>query len=156
MRRSVFVPFITFLLLVGALSGCGKKAPQVVTVESKSTLATLRSMRSAYETKDVDAFMKRVAAGYPERQKLQQSLKSTFSKYDSIHFVIHDEKMLIMIKETKHIQATFTWDGEWKTPGRRTIKDGGRITFVFDLKGQQLRTIKGNNPFIPRRKRMKQ
>ena len=156
MRHSVFVPFITFLLLVGALSGCGKKPPQVVTVESKSTLATLRGLRSAYEKKDVDAFMKSVAAGYPERQKLQQSLKSTFSKYDSIHFVIHDEKMLIMIKETKHIQATFTWDGEWKTPGRRTIKDGGRITFVFDLKGQQLRTIKGNNPFIPRRKRMKQ
>ena len=150
MRPILTLSFVAIFLLTAGTVGCGSKKPQVVTFESNNTLTTLRSLSSAYENRDADAFMKKISKNFPDRRNFRKTLDKVFSKYASLRFTIHYEKMLIMIKEQRRIEATFNWDVERKTAGGGIVRDGGRVTCILDPQGKTLRSIRGKNPFVSR------
>lgn len=139
---------IIMALLALAASSCGKKPPQQPALLGGSAIASLRTIVSAYEREDMSSFSEKIARDFPERETFLRSVAAVFEKYDSIKFWVQYPKMLIMIEETGRMRLTFTWDAEWRI-GERMTKDGGRVTFVFDPTGSQLRTIDGKNPFVP-------
>ena len=94
-------------------------------------------MNKAYEQKDLDAFLSDVSASYPGRASFAKSLAEVFAKYETIHFNVQYAKMIIMIEQKGPVRTTFTWDAEWQMAGGGTMKDGGRVTLVFEPGGLQ-------------------
>ncbi len=142
--------FLIFLLLslVVFSAACSKKPPQPPALIGGEVLSSLRSIAAAYEKKDLDAFMSGISRDFAERDQLRRSLSWVMDRYDTIRFSIQHTKMLMMIDEKTGPKVSFTWDAEWQK-GSKTLKDGGRVTFVFDKKGDLLKAIEGRNPFIP-------
>ncbi len=137
-----------FSLLIVYPACSSKKPPEQAAVKSKSVLSVLRGMNKAYEQKDLDAFIADVSASYPGRASFSKSLAEVFAKYETVHFNIQYAKMLILIEEKGPVRTTFTWDAEWLTRGGGALKDGGRVTLVFEPGGFKLVSIDGKNPFL--------
>ena len=93
--------------------------------------------------------MDKVASAYPDREAFAKSVEKIFSTYQTIRFKLHYTKMLVMVQDKGNIKATFTWEGEWKTTGGRIVKDGARVTLVFDPGTYKLLGIDGKNLFMP-------
>jgi hypothetical protein len=147
MNRILSFSIIIVMLL--ASSACSsKKPPEQAAVRSKNVLSILRAMSQAYEKKDLDAFMADVSGSYPDRDKFAKTLATVFAKYETIRFNVQYAKMIIMIEQKGPIRAAFTWDAEWKMSGGDTMKDGGRVTLVFDTGTFKLASVDGKNPFL--------
>jgi len=145
----ILIFIITVMLLVTSTSSCAKKAPEQTAVKSKNVLAALRDLSKAYEKKDLAAFMAGVAPGYRDRDALAKSVNEVFAKYETIHFNIQYNRMLIMVEEKGMTKAVFNWDAEWLAAGGALQKNGGRITLVFEPGSVKLVSIDGKNPFVP-------
>jgi hypothetical protein len=145
-RILALIAVFSMLIVFPACSG--KKPPEQAAVKTKSVLSVLRGMNKAYEQKDLDAFMSDVSASYPDRASFAKSLAEVFVKYEAVHFNIQYAKMLIVIEEKGQTRTTFTWDAEWLTRGGGTLKDGGRVTLVFEPSDFKLVSIDGKNPFL--------
>jgi hypothetical protein len=76
-------------------------------------------------------------------------VEKVFSAYQTIRFKLHFTKILVMVQEKGNIKATFTWEGEWQSTGGKIVKDGARVTLVFDPGTYKLLGIDGKNMFIP-------
>ena len=147
MNRIFSFVIITAILLTA--SACStKKLPDQTAYKSKTVLSALRDMDKYYEAKDLDAFLSDVSKSYPDRDRFAKNLATVFSKYETIHFNIQYAKMIIMIEETSRMKATFTWDAEWLAAGGTSVKDGGRVTLVFEPGDFKLLSIDGKNPFL--------
>jgi hypothetical protein len=139
----------TALILLVTASACSAKKPMEETAyKSKTVLSVLRDMSNYYEKKDLDSFMSDVSQSYRGREALAKSLKAVFSKYDSIQFNVQYAKMIILIDQTRQMNVTFTWDAEWTAAGGVSVKDGGRVTLVFEPGDFKLISIDGKNPFL--------
>ncbi len=147
MHRSLPLIVLTAFLL-SSLACSTKKAPDQSAVQSKNILSVLREISRSYETKDLDAFLSDVSDTFPDRAALSKSLKGVFGKYETIHFNIQYARLIIFVEQKGPIRSTFTWDAEWHMPGRTALKDGGRVTFVFDAGSFKLLSIDGKNPFL--------
>ncbi len=147
MKRS-FTAVIVFLLAL-LISSCGTVPLGKAGLQGESTLAAVRDLTSAYERRDLDAFMEKVAPAYPERGAFRTSVEKIFSTYQTIRFKLHYTKILVMVQDKGNIKATFTWEGEWRTTGGKIVKDGARVTLVFDPGTYKLLGIDGKNLFLP-------
>jgi len=137
--------FIIFFMIIAACST--KKPIDQTAYKSKTILATLRDMDKYYEKKDLDSFMSDISMSYLDREAFAKSLAAVFSKYESIHFNIQFAKMIMLIDQERKMRVTFTWDAEWTTAGT-SIKDGGRVTLIFEPGDFKLVSIDGKNPFM--------
>jgi hypothetical protein len=145
------VSCIAVIILLIAPSACSTKKPvQQTTYKSKTVLSVLRDMDKYYEKKDLDSFMSHVSASYGNREAFAKSLAAVFSKYETVHFNVQYAKMIIMIEQTSQMRVTFTWDAEWLASGGASVKDGGRVTMVFEPGDFKLLSIDGKNPFLAR------
>jgi len=147
MNRVLALIAVFSLLVVFPACG-GKKPPEQAAVKSKNVLSVLRGMNKAYEQKDLDAFLSDVSESFPGRASFEKSLAEVFAKYETVHFTIQYSKMLILIEEKGPVRTTFTWEAEWLTKGGGPLKDGGRVTLVFEPSGYKLVSIDGKNPFL--------
>ncbi len=148
MKRLFTLLAITALLFT--TSACSaKKTPDQSAVKGRNILAVLKTMRSAYEKKDLSSFMDNVAPGYQDREAYSKSLADVFLKNETIHFNLQYTKMHITVEEKGAIKATFNWDGEWIAVGGTTQKNGGRVTLVFGPGSSKLMSIEGKDPFVP-------
>ena len=147
MNRTIKI-CITLILFV-LTSSCGKVALGPVGIQGESVLSAVRDLTSAYERRDLDAFMDKVSTAYPDREGFQRTVEKIFSTYQTISFKLHYNKMLVTIQDKGNIKATFTWEGEWKTSGGRIVKDGARVTLVLDPGAYKLLAIEGTNLFVP-------
>jgi hypothetical protein len=140
--------FAVFAMLIVFPACSSKKPPEQAAIKSKNVLSVLKAMNKSYEQKDLDAFLSDVSASYPGRQAFAKSLTEVFAKYETVHFNVQYAKMLIVIEEKGPIRTTFTWDAEWLTGGGGALKDGGRVTLVFEPVSFKLASIDGKNPFL--------
>jgi len=141
---AIIVLFLTLLLSSCATAPLGKAG-----IQADNTLAAIRGLTSAYEQRNIEAFMDKVATAYPDRDAFQTSVEKIFSTYQTIHFKLHFTKIIVMVEAKGNIRATFTWEGEWQTTGGKIVKDGARITLVLDPGTYKLLAIDGKNMFIP-------
>lgn len=148
--------FLAILFLLFSAAACGKKPPQQAAVQGQRVLSAIRDITQAYEKKDLGKFMGAVAKDFPDRPSLEQAAGRVFAKYEAIRFTVQYTKMLVMIADRGNIRATFTWDGEWRTAGGKIVKDGARVTLVFDPGNYKLQAIEGKNPFVPAESPVKQ
>jgi hypothetical protein len=140
---------LAILLLLFSAAACGKKPPQQAAIQGQRILSAIRDITQAYEKKDLGSFMDAVAKDFSDRPSLEQAAGRVFTKYEAIRFTVQYTKMLVMIADRGNIRATFTWDGEWRTAGGKIVKDGARVTLVFDPRDYKLQAIEGKNPFVP-------
>ncbi len=148
---------IIAILMLLSSAACSKKTPPTqAAIQTHDALSSLRDLTAAYEKKQLGSFMDKVSKDYPSRQTFSQSIAGIFTKYDTIRFTVQYTKMFVMIEEKAKIKMTSNWDGEWQTAGGKVVKDGGRVSFVFDPKGAWLLSIDGKNPFIPQESQGKQ
>jgi hypothetical protein len=139
---------IIIVMILASFACSGKKPPEQAAVRSKNVLSVLREMNTSYEKKDLDAFMADVTGAYPDRDRFAKTLATVFAKYETIRFNVHYAKMIITIEQKGPVRATFTWDAEWKMSGGATMKDGGRVTLVFETGTFKLASVDGKNPFL--------
>jgi hypothetical protein len=146
MKRSAsLIILLAFLVL---LSNCGaKKPPEPAAVKSKNILSGIRDMDAAYEKKNFAAFFSAVSPDFHDRAGFEKSLKAVFAKYERITFNIQYAKMVIFVDQQGQMKTSFTWDAEW-TSGGTIVKDGGRVTMVFEPANYKLTAIDGKNPFL--------
>ncbi len=147
MRRPATLFFLIVLFFTSSACG-GKKPPEQTYWKSKHILTILREMNKAYEQKNLDDFLSHVSPAYHDRDGFTKSLTGVFKKFESIHFTIQYSKMVILLAETGQIRITFTWSAEWLTVGGTTVKDGGRVTCVFEPGDFKLLSIDGKNPYL--------
>jgi len=143
MNRSFTTVIVLFLVMM--LSACSTVPLGKAGLQGERTLAAIRDLTGAYERRDLDAFMEKVAPAYPEREAFRTSVEKVFAAYQTIHFKLHFTKILVFVQDKGNIKATFTWEGEWRTTGGRIVKDGARVTLVLDpgthQKGRSHRSI---------------
>jgi len=138
---------LAIIILFMIIAACSTRKPiEQTAYKSKTILATLRDMDKYYEKKDLDSFMSDVSMSYPDREAFMKSIAGVFSKYELIHFNIQFAKMIILIDQERKMRVTFTWDAEW-TAADTSIKDGGRVTLIFEPGDFKLVSIDGKNPF---------
>lgn len=147
MKRSSSLIILLACLVV--LSNCSsKKPPEPSAVKSKNILSVLRDMDAAYEKKNLASFMSSITADFRDRAGLEKSLAAVFAKYELIAFNIQYAKMTIFVDQQGQMKTTFTWDAEWHATGGAIVKDGGRVTMVFEPANYKLVSIDGKNPFL--------
>ena len=56
--------------------------------------------------------------------------------------------MIILIAQERKMRVSFTWDAEWTVAGGTNVKDGWRITLIFEPETNKLISIDGKNPFL--------
>jgi len=147
MKRS-YAAVIT-LLLVFVISSCATSPLGKAGLQGEGTLAAIRDLTGAYEQRKFDAFMEKISTAYPDRDGFGKSVDKIFSTYQIIRYKLHFTKIIVLVQDKGNIKATFTWEGEWKTTGGRIVKDGARVTLVFEPDGYKLVGIDGKNMFIP-------
>jgi len=147
MKHSFTVVIVLLLALM--TSSCSTVPLGKAGLQGEGSLAAIRDLTGAYERRDLDAFMEKIAPAYPERETFRTSVEKIFSTYQIIRFKLHFTKILVMVQEKGNIKATFTWEGEWQTTGGRIVKDGARVTLVLDPNTYKLVAIDGKNMFIP-------
>ncbi|HYA86062.1 MAG TPA: hypothetical protein VEI57_03215 [Nitrospirota bacterium] len=139
---------LVVILLITASACSAKKPIEQTAYKSKTVLTVLRDLDKYYEKKDLDSFMSDVAMSYVDRDAFAKSIAGVFSKYELIHFNIQFSKMIILIDQASKMRVTFTWDAEWTVAGGTSVKDGGRVTFIFEPGDFKLISIDGKNPFL--------
>ena len=147
MNRSCNAVIALFLALM--LSSCGTVPLGKAGLQGENVLSAVRELTGAYEKRNIEAFMEKISTAYPDREGFGKSVETIFSTYQSIHIKLHYTKILVMVQEKGNIKATFTWEGEWQTSGGKIVKDGARVTLVFDPGTFKLLGIDGKNMFIP-------
>jgi hypothetical protein len=147
MKRS-FAAAITLLLAL-MISSCSTVPLGKAGLQGESVLAAIRDLTGAYERRDLDTFMDKISSAYPDRAGFGKSVEKIFSTYQAIHLKLHYTKILVMVQDKGNIKATFTWEGEWQTTGGKIVKDGARVTLVFDPGTYKLLGIDGKNMFFP-------
>jgi hypothetical protein len=147
MKHSFTAVIAIFIALM--ISSCATAPLGKTGLQGEATLAAIRNLTSAYEQRDLEVFMDKVSSAYPDREALEKSVKKIFSTYQTIRFKLHFNKILVFVQDKGNIKATFTWEGEWKTTGGRIVKDGARVSLVFDPGTFKLVGIDGKNMFIP-------
>jgi hypothetical protein len=148
MKRSLAA--VITLVLALLISSCSGMAPLgKAGLQGEGVLAAIRDLTGAYERRDLDTFMDKISTAYPDREGFGKSVEKIFSTYQSIHLKLHYTKILVMVQEKGNSKATFTWEGEWQTTGGKIVKDGARVTLVFDPGTYKLLGIDGKNMFIP-------
>jgi hypothetical protein len=147
--KRILALIIMAMILATSFACSSKKPPEPAAIRTKSALSVLRDLNRAYEKKDLAAFMAGVSPSYRDREAFEKTLSSVFAKYETIRFDIQFSKMIIMIDSINQAKATFTWEGEWRAAGGLYIKDGARVTLIFEQKDNKLVAIEGKNPFIP-------
>jgi hypothetical protein len=143
--RPIAVIMATALLL----SACGRASLTQAGIQGESSIATVRDLTSAYERRDIDAFMEKVSSAFPERAAFQQSIERIFAAYQTIRFKAIFNRSLVTVPTKGSIKMTFTWEGDWQTGGGKIVKDGARVTLLLDAGTYKLAGIEGKNPFIP-------
>ena len=147
MRR--LLPLIlSMAFLTTSFSCSSKKLPDQTAVKSKKILDTLQEIDRSYEKKDIDSFLSALSDKYRDRDDFAKSLTGVFAKYETIHFNIQYTRMIIFIEQNGQFATTFTWDAEWQTTGGASVKDGARVTLIFEPKTNKLLSIEGKNPFL--------
>lgn len=148
MKRILAMLAVSAVLVVS--SACSaKKPPEPAAVRTRSAISTLRDLNRSYESKDLVTFMAGVSPSYRDRAALERSIAEVFAKYETIQFTVQYTKMIIAIDAAGQARATFTWEAEWRRPGGLSVKDGARVTLLFDQKENKLAAVEGKNPFIP-------
>lgn len=140
----LFLAFVPLILL-----SCAKEPLKQAGLQGESTLGAVRELASAYERRDLEAFMDRVASGFPQRDALRGTVENVFAAYQNIRFTVQYRKMLVAVQHKGNISATFTWAAEWSTGSGKVVNDGGRVTFVMDPGTYKLLDIEGKTPFLP-------
>ncbi len=137
------------IVIVLTFSACSaKKTPEQAAIRTKNVLSVLRQTGATYEKKDLDAFLSGVSNDLRDRDAFAKSVGAVFAKYDTIRFNIQYAKMVVLIEQKGEIKTTFTWNAEWLMAGGASVKDGGRITLVFEPESYKLISIDGKNPFL--------
>jgi len=144
-------PFAAVITIVLALMlyACSTVPLGKAGLQGEGTLAAIRDLTGAYERRDLDGFMEKVASSYPEQEAFRTSVEKIFASYQTIHFKLHFTKILVFVQDKGNIKATFTWEGEWRTTGGKIVKDGARVTLVLEPGTYKLVGIDGKNMFIP-------
>lgn len=146
MKRMLNILLIAVLAITA--SSCAKDPLKQAGLQGKHSFAVVRDLNSAYERKDLDAFMEQVAPAYPERDGLRESVENVFLAYQTIKQKIYTNRMQITVQQKGNIKAVFTWEGEWRTQGGKIVKDGARSTLILDKSSYKLIGIEGKNPFL--------
>jgi len=144
-----------FTLLITFASCSEKKPPEVAAYQGKKVLDVVRTLAKEYQDKDLGGFMDKIARTYPDRGAFETSIKAVLSRYDPIRMTFHNTKMLVLVPDRGNIKAEVNWDAEWRTGAVGMIKDGGRVTLVFDPRDFLLVAVEGKNPFLPVEKPVK-
>ncbi len=144
-RLVVLIAVLGFLLV----ASCASTPPKEAAVVGETILNLTRDLNKAYEKRDIEAFMDKVAASYPDRDKFRQAIEQVFAAYPTITFTVQETRMLVTIRYKGAIETVFTWAGEWQTAGGKILKDGGRVTLVLDPSTHKLTAIEGKNPYLP-------
>jgi len=140
---------LAVIILITTASACNPKKPiEQTEYKTKTVLGVLKDMDKYYEKKDLDSFMSDVSMSYADRNAFAKVLAAVFSKFESIHFNIQFTKMIIFIDPTSKIKVSFTWDADWTAAGETSVKDGGRVTLIFEPGDFKLISIDGKNPFL--------
>jgi len=147
MRRLAF-PLFVILLLVVTPACTAKKPVEQSYWKSKNILSIVRDMTKSYEQKDLDAFLSHVSNTYTDRNVFEKSLAGVFAKYETIHFTIQYTKMIVVLEEKGRIRTTFTWNAEWMAANGNALKDGSRVTLVFEPGDFKLLAVEGKNPYL--------
>jgi hypothetical protein len=146
MRPVIIILALAFLL---SFAACGRPSLGQAGIQGESSVATVRDLTSAYERRDIEAFMGKVSTAFPNRAALQQSIEKVFAEYQKIRFKALFSRSLITVPSKGGIKVTFTWEGDWQTGGGKVVKDGARVTLVLDAGTYKLIDIEGKNLFIP-------
>jgi hypothetical protein len=142
--------YALFILpLTVMLASCAKEPLKQAGRQGEGILGSVRDLAKAYEQRDLEAFMDRIAPGFPGRDALRNDVENVFATYQNIRFTVQARKMLVAVEHKGNIKATFTWEGEWTTGGGRVVKDGARVTLVLDAESYKLLAVEGKNPFVP-------
>jgi hypothetical protein len=142
-------PAVILFAVALLLSACGKSPLGPAGVQGENSVTTVRDLTSAYERRDIDAFMEKVSPKFPDRPSFQRSIEKVLAAYQKIHFKPLFNRSLITVPFKDGIKVTFTWEGDWKTTGGKVVKDGAQVTLVLETGTYKLIGIEGKNPFIP-------
>jgi hypothetical protein len=142
-RSIVLVVPLLFIL------SCGKEPLKQAGMQGESTLSTVRDLTSAYERRDIEAFMDKVSSAFPDREEFRKSVESVFGTYQTIIQKVQFSRIMITVQDKGNIRATFTWESEWRTMGGKIVKDGARSTLVLDKGTFKLLSIEGKDPYVP-------
>jgi len=145
-RTSPVLILLTALLL---FASCATEPLKQAGMQGESTLGLVRDLASAYERKDIEAFMEKVSPAYPDRDGFRRSLEGVFSSYQTIGMKVQYTRLLISVPAKGDIRMTYTWEGEWQSSGGKIIKDGARSTLLLDKGTFKLLGIEGKNPYLP-------
>lgn len=148
MKRRSYA-FIIPLLATLALMGCAKEPLKQAGLQGEASLGAVRDLISAYERRDLEAFLDKVSPSFPDRDGLQKAVENAFGTYQTIAFKVQYQKILAVVQYKGNIKTTFTWEGEWRTSGGRIVKDGARVTLALDPATYKLLAIEGKNLFLP-------
>ena len=146
MKRTFSALFVAILAIMA--SSCAKEPLKEAGIMGERTYAVIRDLNSAYERRDLDAFMEQIGSAYPDRDAFRKNVEQVFLSYQTIKQKIYTNRMQIIVQEKGNIKAVFTWEGEWQTQGGKIVKDGARSTLVVDKGEYRLIGIEGKNPFL--------
>jgi hypothetical protein len=147
MKRLVLSAILIVPLLLPA--SCGKEPLKQAGLQGESTLGVVRDLTSAYERRDIEAFMDKISSAYPDREGFRKTVENVFGTYQTIMQNVQYSRIVVTVQEKGHIRAAFTWEGEWRTVGGKIVKDGARSTLVLDRGMFKLLSIEGKNPYVP-------
>lgn len=148
MKRTIFFSILSIAAFL-SIASCARPPLKEAGLLGENTIAAVRDIAAAYEQREIDAFLEKISLSFPGREELRKSVESVFSTYQIIRHRIQYTRMLVTSVYKGNIKATYTWEGEWQTAGGKIVKDGARVTLVFDPKTYKLLDIEGKNPFIP-------
>ena len=148
MKRSLtHLAFALFLLSAAACSST--QPPAAPALQGNKVISTLKDLASFYQKKNLPGFMGRIDESFKDRREFEGTVRSVFSKYDTVQFSVQYSKMFITIEDKGMTRATFNWNSGWETSGGSMLKNSGRAIFVFEPKDARLVSIEGKNPFLP-------
>ena len=115
-RTSPVLILLTALLL---FASCATEPLKQAGMQGESTLGLVRDLASAYERKDIEAFMEKVSPAYPDRDGFRRSLEGVFSSYQTIGMKVQYTRLLISSLPRPG------WDLEAISALRREVAAGG-------------------------------
>ena len=142
---------ILCILFLSALASCSDdvQPPQPEAFLGKHVLTAVRDLSRAYEARDSAAFLALVAPDLPGRETWERSIAAVFARYEKVSLRFQGTKMLAMTLEHGPVRTSVNWEGEWRTGGGDIVRDGGRVTLVFEQGSFLLTAIEGKDPFLP-------
>jgi hypothetical protein len=139
---------LLIVILAITASSCAKEPLKQAGLQGEHTYSVIRDLNSAYERRDLDAFMEQVGPAYPDRDGFRKAVENVFLTYQTIKQKIYTNRMQLTVQEKGNIKAVYTWEGEWQTQGGKIVKDGARSTLIIDKSSYKLIGIDGKNPYL--------